>query len=439
MLFSPTLQSSLNFSVKQISATASIAILCQYLCAALWGLLADRKGSALVSLAASLLFFIGYMGLSLLITFSETGSDSTASFLIWLSVTLAYSLCGSATAASYFAALTAATQVFGSDHPGLSIAGPATLFGLSPLVFTSIGTWLFSHGDNQFDALGYLRMLAGVTLAVNLAGWFGFPALAASKDISPSQEDERAPLIGETTSSSDHAVDPDEPLSQRSDQVARTEISSNRDTVLGFLSQSAVWMLGFIVLLTAGPTEMTVASIGSVIDTFILIPSISLKAQQVQIISLANSISRLIVGWTSDTLCKSSPQPGRKRIGLMAIAPGLYLLVCVWIGFGGQQLWLLSLITGICYATIFSMAPSIIATIWPIEDFGRNYGIISYFSATGSFIFTGFFGLILNDQESLIHQKDNIKFIYKICGLSEFIALVLILCLYQSKHSLRKK
>ncbi|EGG02356.1 uncharacterized protein MELLADRAFT_110257 [Melampsora larici-populina 98AG31] len=419
-VFSPTLQSSLNFSVKQISATASIAILCQYLCAALWGILADRKGSALVSLAAGLSFFVGYISLSFLISFFENGSDSTASFFIWISVTLAYSLCGSATSASYFAALTAATQVFGSDHPGLSIAGPATLFGLSPLAFTSIGTWLFNHGDNQFDALAYLRMLAGVTLMTNLAGWFGFPALDSSIDVTPAQEDESSPLINPTTtpSSSDETDEPDERHSQRRDNNLRTNTLPDHDTVIGFLSQSAVWMLGFIVLLTAGPAEMTVASIGAVVDSFVPLAPISLKARHVQIISLANAVSRLVVGWTSDQLCKNSQQPARRRVALMAFAPTLYVLVCAWIGLGGQQLWVLSLTTGICYATIFSMAPSIIATIWPIEDFGRNYGIISYFSATGSFLFTGFFGIMLNDQESLIHQGDSVRLIYGICGLN---------------------
>ncbi|KAH9814606.1 major facilitator superfamily domain-containing protein [Melampsora americana] len=425
-VFSPTLQSSLNFSIKQVSTTASISILSQYLSAPLWGFLADRKGSALVSLVAGFFFFIGYFSLSLLISFFETRSDSTASFFIWFSVTFAYSLCGSATSASYFAALTSTTQLFGSLHPGLSIAGPATLFGLSPLVFTSIGTWLFTHDDHQFDALAYLRMLAGVTLVVNL-------------EITLSQEDERAPLMdGTTASACDDSVEANEqPIHRRNDQL-RINPLPDHDTVLGFLSHSAVWMLGFIVLLTAGPAEMTIASIGSVIDSFIPLAPISLKAKHVQIISLANAVSRLIVGWTSDRLCKSDQPPGRRRIAFMAFAPTLYLLICAWIALGGQQVWILSFTTGICYATIFSMAPSIIATIWPIEDFGRNYGIISYFSATGSFLFTGFFGMMFNDHESLIHQGESVRLIYGICGLSELMGLVLMICFSKSKDAFTK-
>ncbi|KAG0149770.1 hypothetical protein CROQUDRAFT_39502 [Cronartium quercuum f. sp. fusiforme G11] len=424
-VFSPALQSLLHFSVKQVAATASIAILCQYVCAALWGALADRRGSALVSLAAGLSFFLGYMALSILLSASEP-STPTAPFHIWIAVTLAYSVCGSATGGSYFAAITGATQVFGISHPGLSIAGPASLFGLSPLLFTFIGTRLFGH-DDQFDVFGYLHMLAGVTLVVNLCGWIGLPEPARSTILTPSHDSEREPLISQPTRSHPKTVDARE-QSTTCETMSHDVVQAN--SVARFLTQPSVWCLGLVVLLTAGPAEMTVSSIGAVADSFISTAPVALKARHVQLMSLANTLTRLGSGWLSDKLCRDSPQASRIRLSFMAFAPMLYATVCCWIMLGGAKLWLLSITTGICYGTIFTMAPSIVATTWPMTDFGRNYGIISYFAAVGSFAFTFLFG-VLFDQTV---QRGSIRLIYGVSGLSELLAVGFTIMLYRYQH-----
>jgi len=108
-IFSSSLQSQLHLSIKQVSATASIAVLTQYLSAGAWGALADRLGSAKVSLVAGILFFCGYSTLSYLLLESPQDSHSpnvlrdhnqSAGLGTWIQVTTAYSVCGAATAAS---------------------------------------------------------------------------------------------------------------------------------------------------------------------------------------------------------------------------------------------------------------------------------------------------------------------------------------------------
>ncbi|KAI8443711.1 hypothetical protein BY996DRAFT_6427096 [Phakopsora pachyrhizi] len=128
-VFSPALQSQLKFSVQQVSATVSIVILLQYISSAIWGAFSDRYGAP-------------------------------------------FSLCGMATAASYFAAITASAKTFGSSHPSLSIAGPSSLLALGPLLYTFLAAHYFITSDKGFDTVAYLRMLAYLSLVVNLLGAF---------------------------------------------------------------------------------------------------------------------------------------------------------------------------------------------------------------------------------------------------------------------------
>ncbi|KAI8443710.1 hypothetical protein BY996DRAFT_8210893, partial [Phakopsora pachyrhizi] len=182
-------------------------------------------------------------------------------------------------------------------------------------------------------------------------------------------------------------------------------------------------------LLTSGPAEMTLSSIGYVVDAYD--PSAGL-------ISIATPLLQEVGG----------------RLTFLTLAPFTYCLVCLGFGLGGKCLWLLSLFTGICYGTLFALAPSLVAIVWPLKSFGRNFGIISYFAATGSFLFTLVFGILFEEEPVKRHgdintiirvakfQKSSIESVqkvYRLSFLSELIALVLILVLYKAYWSKKKK
>ncbi|MBW0505569.1 hypothetical protein O181_045284 [Austropuccinia psidii MF-1] len=415
-LFAPSFTSNLNLSLKQISTIASVSNLVHYISAVFWGSLADRVGTNRVSLLAGILSFSGYGILSYLLSSPPDliphPVDSNSTLRPFIIAILAYSLCGIATAAAFFSAITGSTQIFGSTHPGLSVAGPSALFAFSPILLSFLGTQLFSQKD-AFDSSGYLAMLAFLTLLVNSFSAFQLkPSLPKALSDLNSDSSERTALL----SSND--------ISQpSSSQPPPTE----PDSALSFLLQPTVWLLGIIVLLASGPAEMTIASIGSVLDVQQPGIGISYKAKHVQLMSISNTLTRIISGWLSDELCGS--HSGRRLIFLSA-GPFLYVIACFYVATSGRVLWVLSLATGITYGIVFSIAPSLVAIVWPISSFGRNYGLILSFSATGSFIFTLLFGLLVKTSQT-DEDSQSLQLVYALCGLFEFISVGLAALLYQ--------
>ncbi|KAA1100940.1 putative monocarboxylate transporter mch1 [Puccinia graminis f. sp. tritici] len=426
-IFSSSLQSQLNFSIKQVSGTASIAILTQYLSAGLWGSLADTLGSARVSLVAGILFFFGYSTLSYLLLRStveepqptnafqyQNYSSPSAGFGTWIQVTTAYSVCGAATAASYFSAITASTRIFGERKPGLSVAGPSSMFGLSPLLLSFLGVKCFSSPDGSFNSSGYLAFLAILTLIVNLVGSIGLPRKDELTNVLSSYDpDERAPLLQTSPALPNHSLHPK--------PAARAE--RDPEGILSFLASPTVWFLGMAALLSVGPAEMTIASIGAVADAKNPGLGTAFKARQVQLISITNTFSRLLSGWLSDRFCHAS---WGSRLVIWGYACFFYAIACFSVAINGGIVWVLSAVTGSCYGVVCTLAPSLVATVWPIKFFGRNYGVISYFFATGSFLFTFLFGVLFEPNDS-----NSIGKIYEISGLFELTSICLMVVLYR--------
>lgn len=196
-------------------------------------------------------------------------------------------------------------------------------------------------------------MLAILSLLVNTIGWFGLPMPSRPSLVPLSPVDEHAPLIDP---GSIPRLDGDTDLPNTTSYDPSTLDIGATSTVLQFMSQPTVWFLSFVVLLSGGPAEMSLTSIGAVADTFMSNAPVSLKARHVQLISLANTLTRLSSGWASDKLCQAGPKGVGQRLAFMATGPVLYTLICFYIAMGGQQLWLLSLTTGICYGLVFTLA-----------------------------------------------------------------------------------
>jgi len=71
----------------------------------------------------------------------------------------------------------------------------------------------------------------------------------------------------------------------------------------------------------------------------------------------------------------------------------LLLLTFGWMLVGiqsQQELWLLSIGTGIAYGAVFTVLPSIVSSVWGLSNLGRNFGVITY----APFIGTPFFSYL---------------------------------------------
>jgi hypothetical protein len=244
----------------------------------------------------------------------------------------------------YFSAITASTRIFGERKPGLSVAGPSSMFGLSPLLLSFLGVKCFSSPDGSFNSSGYLAFLAILTLIVNLVGSIGLPRKDELTYVLSSYDpDERAPLLQTSPPLPNHSLHPKPPARAVRDP----------EGIFSFLASPTVWFLGMAALLSVGPAEMTIASIGAVADAKNPGLGTVFKARQVQLISITNTFSRLLSGWLSDRFCHSS---WGSRLLLWGLACFCYAMACFSVAINGSIVWVLSAVTGSCYGVVCTLA-----------------------------------------------------------------------------------
>lgn len=322
----------------------------EYLSAAVWGNLVDRKGPQLVSLAAAVLFASGYTLMARSIPDQGASPSLQGPWLLLPSYILPpdyvllasfYVLAGSATSASYFSAVSTSAKSF-PRHGGLAIGIPCAIFGLSPLFLSKIANWAFlSAADpDELDVRAFLSFLAGTLLVVNLLGAIGL------RELPPLEEEEQ-----------DKATD----ASETSPLLPSVAKADEPQTLSSLVREPAFWSLGVILFLVTGPAEMVQASIGSLIESLVAAPvamsrpwpppsALRIRATHVQVISLFNTFSRLVSGALADGL---APTPGRRarswtvsRLWVIAAIAASFALACVYVATAltdtyGAGLWVL--------------------------------------------------------------------------------------------------
>jgi MFS family permease len=119
----------------------------------------------------------------------------------WAFLASYFFLAGSATAASYFAAVSTATKSFGPSHSGLAIGISSALFGASPIVLSATASW-FTDADGDLRAVQFMLFLAGLLGIVNLIGAIGLrvPAVEEDDEHEPATDpSEASPLVPDSS------------------------------------------------------------------------------------------------------------------------------------------------------------------------------------------------------------------------------------------------
>lgn len=425
-LFGPTLTKQMGLSMSQTNAIALGAILGQYASALFMGAFAD-KSARLSSLLASILFISGYSMMS--ISLSRSIPPSYAWFIGY------YVLSGSGTVASYFAALTASAKSF-PDHPGLAIGVPSALFGISPLLLSTVGSALFtiSEGENagDIDVVGLFAFFGIVTGLVNF-----FSACFIQPIIIPEPEEK---LIVDDAAV--QSADETQPL-------LPTLAHPPHQNVVRFLKQSNPWIFVLIVLLVNGPCEVISQNLGSLSEA--LIPAsatdwpdhrtLTSRQRQIQIFSAVNTLTRLVFGalsdYTSPPIHGSTAKKAHfttPRIAYIQFAASILLassLLMVFAVKTAASLWTLSVGSGLTYGLISTIGPSLVSRVWGEADFGRNFGILWSIAAIGPLLF----GLLYGEVSDHFAREQNsgsckgvdcFRFTFIVISIGSITALLLI-------------
>ncbi|GAA5868412.1 hypothetical protein JCM1840_006984 [Sporobolomyces johnsonii] len=451
-LWSPPLARALHLSSSQLNLLASSAILGEYSTAAYWGSLADSHGPGVVSLAGGALFGVGFglLGWTCEVGVEMERQGQSMSELTWVWLCVAYFLAGCGTAASYFSAVISSTKSSPARHSGLAIAVPCAVFGLSPLFLSSLASLftapttlsspsIFSQDvqDEELDAGRWLLFLAAFLAIVNGVGGLLLKELpwteeseagdGVGKVLPPGHDGRDSSFVGSSSSpmldSSASAFPSTELDIEATERTSLLRSSStpthHNQTLRDFISTPTFWLFGAVIFLSTGPCEMFFASLGSILESLLAVSTstftisshapthaLQLRKRHIALLSVANTLSRLIVGALSDYLATPASAVDetrrtiRKRVSRLVFLLGACLALSIAYGWAGtgmtseRGLWVVTIVTGVSYGTLFTLCPAIVRSCWPVEHFGRNWGLLTWFSALGALLFTPLFGIL---------------------------------------------
>ncbi|GAA5976408.1 hypothetical protein JCM10908_005489 [Rhodotorula pacifica] len=436
-LWAPEVARVTRTSPSHLQLVATAAILGEYVSAALFGAIADRRGPGAVSTIAGLTFGVGLGSLAWRYSVCDAllakGEAPWPHEWVLLATAWFIVIVGCGTAASYFSAMCSLSKSAPASHAGLAIALPCAVFGLSPLFLSGVAS-LFTTAAKAvdegaaLDVQAYLGFLGALLMAVNLAGGFLIRDLPWQQNIDRIIVAAIEPFPDEENLSG--YASPGEQASERSPLLARwtaDEVggpdavkpeSTKGDSFRAFVSTTSFWVLGAVVFFSTGPAEMYMASVAQIIES--LAPTsestpskrhfrqgtLTLSEHHVALLSISNTIGRLVIGAASDYLSRPAT-PGKKRSGwrrqIRLVFVGgaciLLALACLWACTGMSSpagLWIVTPAIAIAYGTIFTLVPALVRARWNILDFGRNWGTLTWFSAAGAMLYTPLYGILLD-------------------------------------------
>ncbi|KAH7923524.1 MFS general substrate transporter [Leucogyrophana mollusca] len=407
-LMSPALVTHLKLTQPQLTTIALAGMMGQYPFAAVVGKVIDAYGPWACSLISACLFSTGFGLFSREI--SKTPDDilqsSTSSFH---HLTAFFFTAGLGTVFSYFSSVFAASKNF-PDFIGMATGTSMALFGLSPMFFSIVASRFFSDPDTGLDVTHYLQFLAVLCGIVHLVGAFNLSI---------------PPPIEETDGSGD--VEDSAAADERSALLPRkpnvNADAQDDDSLVDLLKDRNFWALAFITFVILGSCEMVLSNIGTIvlslpshsstIITSFTVPSTDIATStQVRILSLANTISRLLVGPLADFVSpvasylpsgiRSFPRKHHiSRMAFLTLSTLVLIFTYLWMVVGVRSqgaVWALSIGAGIAYGSAFTVLPSIVSSVWGLSNLGRNYGVLTYSPFLGTPAFSYLYAFVAADH-----------------------------------------
>jgi len=300
------------------------------------------------------------------------------------------------------------------------------LFGLSPLFLSVLASNFFTNPDTGLNITHFLKFHAIVAGGIHLVG-------AITLRLPPVSE----PKVLTSICDPEHAAEPDERSallpSRSSGNVDVPVIRANEhNSVEDLLRDCNFWTLFLVALVILGSCEMVISNIGTIvlslpaspspsgINVFDVSPTEAATSTQVRILSISNTISRLLVGPVADLISPVASYlpngdrtyPRKRPVSRIAFLAGSTILLAgtySWMEVGIRSLaalWTLSMGVGISYGVTFTILPSLVSIIWGPSNLGRNFGMITYAPFIGTPLFSYLYAFVsvghrIGDQGSV--------------------------------------
>ncbi|KAF8838329.1 MFS general substrate transporter [Paxillus ammoniavirescens] len=417
-LISPALATHLKLTQPQLTTIALAGMSGQYPFAALVGKIVDYYGPWVCSLVAACFFSTGFGLFAWEIT-NTSGEITQPPTSLFYHLALYFFVSALGTVFSYFSSVFAASKNF-PDYIGVSAGTSMALFGLSPTFLSILASRYFTSPDNELDVTHFLQFLAILCGCVHLLGGLTLHVIPpTSEDVAtvaapsdnPEEPDERTSLLPNKTNGNGQ-------IEVQVDVVPDVvEEPKAKQSTLDVLKDRNFWALAFVVFVVLGTCEMIISNIGTIVLSLprqtSVMPSLTeppstshTTATQVRMLSIANTLSRLLVGPLADIVSPSGAQEGTRgsmrkhlisRMAFLTFSAAVLVCSCAWMVVGVRDqtgVWALSIGAGITYGCTFTVLPSLVSSVWGLSNLGRNFGIITYAPFLGTPVFSYLYAFV---------------------------------------------
>ncbi|KAH0826915.1 MFS general substrate transporter [Lanmaoa asiatica] len=443
-IISPALAEHWKLTQPQLTTIALAGMMGQYPFSAFVGKILDHYGAWACSLIAACLFSAGF-GLFANEISKSPDVITQSSISIFRNLVIFFFIGALGTVFSYFSSVFAASKNF-PNYIGIAAGTSMALLGLSPTFLSILASRYFSSSNGDINIIQFLQFLAILCGCVHLVGGFTLHIIpsvpeeelkSATLASDPEVPNERTTLLSNRTNGNDNEHD------QVQDDVVSVsdESKDSKNSTLDVLSDHTFWALVFIAFVVLGSCEMIISNIGtivlslpnqtSIIHSFVDSPStVLMTATQVRMLSLANTLSRLITGALADIV---SPVPSRaidsnrgflkkhriSRVSFLTLSAGVLVGTYSWMVVGVREqvgIWVLryvppspfipqldltmygticdSIGAGLAYGCAFTILPSLVSSIWGLQNVGRNFGMLTYAPFLGTPVFSYLYAFI---------------------------------------------
>lgn len=357
-LFTSSFVKKLQYSTVAINIIAGSMLVGLYLTLPVLGYLADAHGPVLLAVIGFLLT-PGYL-LAFKIYQEESGEW-------WMA--FAFFLIGMGTSSSYFCSLLTCARVF-PERKGLSISLPVSCYGLSGFLLAWVFTSdRFTDLEGELDVVLVFKVFAAMYAVVGVVNWLSSVVVTIEKEVvfAEMYEEERL-QEGDTYGTTD--LEESEGLFE----APMVKESTHSVKFRAFLKDPAMPLVLISLLCMAGPLELFVSNMATIGNAGAKELSID-----VAVFSVASTITRLSMGVISDIFNSCGATVRLVQLGSILAAGGYIALYRQIMDFP-----IICAIQGIAYGAVFTMFPTLVATVWGVEIFGSTWGLFLAAPAIGS-------------------------------------------------------
>ncbi|KIJ16691.1 hypothetical protein PAXINDRAFT_168186 [Paxillus involutus ATCC 200175] len=418
-LISPALATHLKLTQPQLTTIALAGMSAGYPVGAIIGKVLDYYGPWACSLVAACFFSTGFglFAREIANTPDDITQPSTSSFY---RLVLYFSISSLGAAFSWFSSVFAASKNF-PGYIGVASGATMALFGLSPTFLSLLASRCFSSPDDELDVAQFLQFLAILCGCVHLLGGLTLQVLPpASENVAT-----EAGLLDNSEDSDEHATLLLNMIDSNGDENRQSEVQvevmeeepTAKQSALDVLKDCNFWALAFFCFVPSC-CEMIITNIGTIVlslpqrtsdISLTELPSASLTtATQVRMFSIANTLSRVIVGPLADIVSpvpsgspngtrRSMRKPLISRMAFLTFSSAVLACSCAWMVVGVREqsgVWTLSTSVGVAYGCTWTVLPSIVSSVWGISNLGRNFGIMMYAPFLGTPIFSYLYAFV---------------------------------------------